>query len=87
MKRFIGSLLTLNHDLNNSLAGVMGYLELVTLDHGSTLPPKTLDLIQAAQKSAQGLEELIRSFSKVKFAFTEKVNTLPLSSIPPPDRP
>ena len=65
LKRFASKLITLNHDLNNPLAGVVGYLELA-MTSGDTLPPDTLEMLNNVQRSAELLQEVINRLTQAK---------------------
>ncbi len=73
LQAFVGRLMTLNHDINNCLAGIIGYLELAMMDADS-LPPKTVELLESVQKSAGMLESLVVGFSESKRNLQSKVD-------------
>lgn len=65
LKEFLGAQFELNHDLNNPLAGVIGYLELALTDKDA-IPERALELLQNVQKCANRMDELIQEFVKSK---------------------
>lgn len=77
LKQFFRAQFELNHDLNNPLAGVVGYLELAMADADS-IPPRAVELLRNAQKCANRIDELIQEFVKSK---RHLQNTVDLSDV------
>jgi signal transduction histidine kinase len=65
LKEFFSAQFELNHDLNNPLAGVVGYLELALTD-SETIPARPLELLKNVQKCADRMDELIQEYVKSK---------------------
>jgi len=79
LKEFLGAQFELNHDLNNPLAGVVGYLELA-MTGKDDIPERPLELLQNVQKCANRMDELIQEFVKSKRRLQ---NTVDLSDVLP----
>lgn len=74
---FAVKLIELNHDLNNPLAGVIGYLELaMSSDDGVSDDVKSL--LESAQLSADMMNDLIKKLSDAKCELLKEVNFKPL---------
>jgi signal transduction histidine kinase len=65
LKEFFSAQFELNHDLNNPLAGIVGYLELALTDSDS-IPKRPLELLRNVQKCADRMDELIQEYVKCK---------------------
>ncbi len=65
LKEFFSAQFELNHDLNNPLAGVVGYLELALTD-SETIPARPLELLKNVQKCADRMDQLIQEYVKSK---------------------
>jgi len=79
LKEFLGAQFELNHDLNNPLAGIVGYLELA-MTGTDDIPERPLELLQNVQKCADRMDELIQEFVKSKRRLQ---NTVDLSDVLP----
>ncbi len=73
LKEFFSAQFELNHDLNNPLAGVVGYLELA-LTGKESIPERPKELLLNVQKCANRMDELIQEFVKSKRRLQEAVD-------------
>lgn len=81
LQRFVKELFTLNHDLNNPLAGVVGYTELALSDP-ETLPADIVSYLEKVQKSASMMQAIIERCAKAKHHLQSQVD---VSSLKPED--
>lgn len=65
LKRFAAALITLNHDLNNPLAGIVGYLELA-MTGKEPIPPDANEMLKNVQRSAELMEKVIQQLTQAK---------------------
>lgn len=65
LRSFCAALLDLNHDLNNPLAGVIGYLELA-MSREDDLTSKSMEMLGHVQASADKMNTLIQEFTVAK---------------------
>ena len=72
LKPYIGHCLTLNHDLNNPLAGIIGYSEFLLEDE--ELNEKQKKFISQILKSAERMQKLIEDLCEDKIALNEEIN-------------
>lgn len=77
LQRFVKELFTLNHDLNNPLAGVVGYTELALSDPDS-LPENIVDYLEKVQKSAGMMQEIIARCAEAKYHLQTQVDVTAL---------
>ena len=73
LKKYVAATLSLNHDLNNPLAGVMGFLELA-FGHKDNMEPNVLELLELVKKSADKLKERLEEFTEEKRRMRNKVD-------------
>lgn len=73
LKPYIGHCLLLNHDLNNPLAGVLGYTELLLLD-GDKLTDDQRGSLEAIQKCAERIKTLVDNLARHKISLTAQVD-------------
>lgn len=73
LKNLIAATLRLNHDLNNPLAGIMGFLELA-LGHKDNMEPKVLELLELVRMSAVKLNQRLLEFNEEKSRMQNKVD-------------
>ncbi len=74
---FAAKLIELNHDLNNPLAGVIGYLELA-LSSDEGVHEEVKSLLQSAQLSADMMNDLVKKLTGAKRALLSEVDFSPL---------
>lgn len=73
LKNYVAATLNLNHDLNNPLAGIMGFLELA-LGRADKMEPKVLELLKLVEKSAAKLNERLLEFTNEKRKMQDNVD-------------
>ena len=73
LRNYVAATLNLNHDLNNPLAGIMGFLELA-LGHKDEMEPKVFELLELVKKSAVKLNERLLKFTEEKRRMKSKVD-------------
>ncbi len=72
LKPFLGHCLTLNHDLNNPLAGILGYAEFLQSDSNLTKDQRhSLDQIITC---AERMRVLIEALCEEKIGLSEKLD-------------
>lgn len=70
---FAAKLMNLNHDLNNPLAGVIGYLELaMSSDEG--VHEEVKSLLESAQLAADMMNDLIKKLTEAKCVLLKEVD-------------
>ncbi|MCP4684427.1 MAG: hypothetical protein GY867_03165 [bacterium] len=72
LKPYLGHCLTLNHDLNNPLAGILGYAEFLQADDNLTEDQRS-SLAQIVT-CAERMKNLIENLCEHKIGLTEKVD-------------
>ncbi|KAA3631984.1 MAG: hypothetical protein DWP97_11970 [Calditrichaeota bacterium] len=72
LKPYIGHCLTLNHDLNNPLAGILGYSEFLLED--DELNEEQKKFISQIMKSAERMQKLIENICEEKISLNEDIN-------------
>ncbi|MFQ5606650.1 MAG: histidine kinase dimerization/phospho-acceptor domain-containing protein [Candidatus Zixiibacteriota bacterium] len=82
ISRFAAKLIETNHDLNNPLAGVIGYLELA-LSSEDGVHDEVKSLLQSAQLSAEMISSKVKRLSEAKLDLVRKVDLTSLLA----DRP
>jgi signal transduction histidine kinase len=73
LKPYIAHCLSLNHDINNPLAGVIGYAEYM-LEDDTPLTKDQRHYVQQILKCAERIKEHVDSLSDEKIALSEKVD-------------
>ncbi|MBD3258353.1 hypothetical protein GF377_07955 [candidate division GN15 bacterium] len=73
LKPFIGHCLTLNHDLNNPLAGILGYAEFILTD-GRELDDELKSNIDQIVECAERIRERLDSLCDHKLSLVTKLN-------------
>lgn len=76
VRKFAALLLELNHDLNNPLAGIIGYLDLA-LNSDHDIPEDLKSMLQSVQLSAEMMDKLIRKFAMAKQDLIAEVDFTP----------
>lgn len=72
LKPYIGHCLAMNHDINNPLAGVIGYCEFMLLDDDLT-PTQRKHLVQIAE-CADRIKKLVEALCEEKISLTENID-------------
>ena len=73
LKPYIAHCLNMNHELNNPLAVILGYSEIL-LDESSSLNDDQKKYLQHIVKGAHKIQECISELSEEKIALNEKIN-------------
>lgn len=73
LKPYLGHCLTMNHDLNNPLSGVLGYAEYILMDDDKLTEDQKANLQQIV-KCAERMRELINHLCEEKIALTENID-------------
>jgi nitrogen-specific signal transduction histidine kinase len=72
LKPYIGHCLTMNHDINNPLAGVLGYCEFMLMD--DDLTPTQRKHLEQISESADRIKKIVESLCDDKIAMSEKID-------------
>ena len=78
-KPFLVYSLSLNHDLNNPLTGIMGYTEFLLME-SDTLSTDQIELLKNIQKCSERIQKILEDLYDKKAAIGEKVNLIQLIS-------
>ncbi len=73
IKPFISHCLTLNHDINNPLTGVIGYTEYI-LSEPEGLTDDHKDLLQRIMKCAERIQRLVAELGDEKAALAKEID-------------
>lgn len=73
LKPYIAHCLTMNHELNNPLAVILGYTEIL-LDESDSLNDDQKKYLQHIVKGAHKIQECISELSEEKIALNEKID-------------
>ena len=73
LKPYIGHCLTLNHELNNHLAGIIGYAEFLQLDN-ENLTEDQKKFVNHILSCAMRMHELIQNLCEDKISLSDKIN-------------
>lgn len=65
--------LSLNHDINNPLTGILGYGEFL-LEEADKLPADTADQLSKIMECAERIKVMMEELSEVKSAVSEQLN-------------
>jgi len=81
LKALHAAMVSQNHTLNQHITSILGHVDIIELiNEKEKLPDKIMDNIRAIEKSAVGIDEIIKKFtniSKIKFAkYSEKTDML-----------
>ena len=77
LKPFIAHCLTMNHEINNPLAGIIGYTDFM-LDAADDLTPDQQKYLKQIAVCAERIRKLVTDLSDEKIGLSEKVD---LSSV------
>lgn len=77
LKPYIGHCLRMNHDLNNSLAGIIGYCEFLLME-SAALPPNQKRQVETIAKCAAKIQQLVQNLCEEKIALVEKIDLRPV---------
>ena len=73
LKPFINHCLSLNHDINNPLAGIMGYTEFM-IDEGDNLTQNQIDELKKIYQCAERIQKLVVELCDEKIALSENID-------------
>jgi signal transduction histidine kinase len=65
LKPYIGRCLTMNHDLNNPLTGILGYAEFMLMD-ASNLSDDQKSNLEQILRCAERMKEVVEGLSRLK---------------------
>lgn len=77
---FLRHCLPLNHDLNNPLAGIIGYCEFMK-EESSDLTPNQVEYLNHILTSAERIRKLSDQLADAKIALNEEIDIKELSRI------
>ena len=77
LRPYIGHCLTLNHEVNNALTGLLGYLEFM-LTERSSLTADQIDHLESMQTAALKIKSSVDRLSREKVMLAEKVDLRPV---------
>jgi len=77
LKPYIGHCLSMNHDINNSLAGIIGYAEFLLLDD-SSLSPQQKRQVEMIAKCAERIRLVVQNLCDEKIALAERIDLRPV---------
>jgi signal transduction histidine kinase len=73
LKPYIGHCLTINHDINNPLTGIIGYCEFL-LEEAKGLDETHKGYLQQILQCAERVKKLAENLCEEKIALAEKIN-------------
>ena len=73
LKPFIAHCLTMNHDINNPLAGIIGYTDFM-LDAPDSLTKEQVKYLSQIAKCAERIRKLVNELSDEKIALSEQLD-------------
>jgi signal transduction histidine kinase len=73
LKPYLGKCLTLNHDLNNPLSGIMGFTEFL-LEESDQLSEEHREFVVQINQCAERMHQVLDGLSEKKIALSEKVD-------------
>lgn len=73
LKPYLGQCLTLNHDLNNPLAGIMGYVEFL-VEESDQLSDEHREFVAQINQCAERIRKVLDSLCEEKIALSIKMD-------------
>lgn len=73
LKPFIGRCLALNHDVSNSLTGIIGYCEFLQLESDG-FSEEHIEFLRQIQTCAERIQKLVEEVCKEKIELSETVD-------------
>lgn len=73
LKPYLGQCLSLNHDLNNPLAGIMGYLEFLQ-EESDQLSEEHREFVDQINRCAERMRQVLNSLCEEKISLSRKVD-------------
>lgn len=80
LKPYIARCLQLNHELNNPLAGIIGYCDFL-LETNQDIPAELVVYIKQILKCAERMEKTLQDLSQAKIELNEEINLTTLLDI------
>ncbi len=77
LKPYIGQCLTLNHEINNPLTALLGYIEILLLD-SDKFSASELEYLEHVRQAAQKIKFVAQELSREKIELAEKVDLRPI---------
>ncbi|PWB70906.1 hypothetical protein C3F09_08505 [candidate division GN15 bacterium] len=77
LKPYIGHCLSMNHEINNSLAGLIGYTEFLLMDE-SSLAPQQKRQVEMIAKCAERIRQVVQNLCDEKIALSERIDLRPV---------
>ena len=77
LKPYIGHCLSMNHETNNALAGIIGYCDFLLMD-SSSLTAQQKRQVEMISKCAERIRLLVQSLCDEKIALAEKIDLRPI---------
>jgi len=77
LKPYIGHCLTMNHDINNPLAGIIGYCEFLQMEP-ENLSKDQIHQLEMIAKCAERIRKLVENLCEEKIALTEQIDLRPI---------
>ncbi|MBU0985498.1 MAG: hypothetical protein KKA42_16615 [candidate division Zixibacteria bacterium] len=79
LKPYIGQCLTMNHDINNPLSGILGYAEFI-LSEGDALTEDQRSGLEHILKCGERIKHIVESLGDHKLALAEKIDLESITS-------
>lgn len=73
LKPYIGHCLRMNHELNNSLAGIIGYCEFLLMDTAN-LSAQQKRKVETIATCADRIQKLVQNLCEEKIALVERID-------------
>lgn len=87
LKPYLGQCLALNHDLNNPLAGIIGYVEFL-MEESDQLSEEHREFVGQINKCAERIHQVLDSLCEEKIALSRKVDIRSvIEAYQPSDKP
>lgn len=77
LRPYVGHCLTLNHEINNALTSVLGYIELMLLERAS-LSPDQIEYLENIRAAAQQIKSATEQLSREKIEISEDIDLRPV---------
>jgi hypothetical protein len=77
LRPYIGHCLTLNHEINNALTGLLGYIDLMLLTRDD-LSPDQIEYLESIQSAAQKIKSATEQLSREKIELSEEIDLRPV---------
>jgi hypothetical protein len=77
LRPYVGHCLTLNHEINNALTGLLGYTEFMLVDRSSLSTDQT-EHLENIQTAALKIKAAAEQLSSEKIALSEEIDLRPI---------